>query len=86
MTDENGPRARVNVQDAKTALSHLLDRVAAGEQIVLCRRGKPIARLVPELPPQGRIPGRADCGVSIADGFDEPFFTDGSILVAGERQ
>jgi len=37
----------VNVQEAKTHLSALLARVAAGERIVLARHGKPIAQLVP---------------------------------------
>ena len=37
----------VNVQDAKTHLSALLARVAAGEHILLARNGKPIAQLVP---------------------------------------
>jgi prevent-host-death family protein len=40
----------VNVYDAKTHLSRLLDRVAAGEEIVIARAGKPVARLVP-MPP-----------------------------------
>lgn len=43
-----GPTPRcVNVQEAKTHLSALLARVAAGERIVLARHGKPIAQLVP---------------------------------------
>lgn len=36
----------VNVHDAKTHLSRLLDRAAAGEEIVIGRAGKPVARLV----------------------------------------
>jgi len=40
----------VNVQEAKTHLSALLLRVAAGEEIVLARNGKPCARLVPLRP------------------------------------
>lgn len=39
--------AEVNVHEAKTHLSRLLQRVAAGEEIVISRAGKPIARLVP---------------------------------------
>jgi prevent-host-death family protein len=38
----------VGAYDAKTRLSELLDRVERGEQIVITRHGKPIARLVPE--------------------------------------
>jgi len=38
----------VGAYDAKSRLSELLDRVEKGEQIVITRHGKPIARLVPE--------------------------------------
>lgn len=38
---------QVNVHDAKTHLSSLLERVEAGEEILIARAGKPIARLVP---------------------------------------
>lgn len=37
----------VNVHDAKTRLSELLERVKAGEEIVLAKYGRPVARLVP---------------------------------------
>ena len=49
----------VNVYDAKTHLSRLLDRVAAGEEVVIARAGKPVAKLVP-MPqePKRRVPGR----------------------------
>jgi prevent-host-death family protein len=40
----------VNVHVAKTQLSSLLDRVARGEEIVIAKAGKPIARLVPLAP------------------------------------
>ncbi|HEY2380992.1 MAG TPA: type II toxin-antitoxin system prevent-host-death family antitoxin, partial [Terriglobia bacterium] len=40
----------LNVHDAKTHLSRLLDRVAAGEEIVLGKNGKPVAKLVPIQP------------------------------------
>ena len=38
---------QVNVHEAKTHLSRLLSRVAAGEQIVIAKAGRPVARLVP---------------------------------------
>ncbi len=54
----------VNVQEAKTHLSALLARVAAGERIVLSRHGKPIAQLVPLDPSPRRqlgfLQGRVD--------------------------
>jgi prevent-host-death family protein len=54
MTDQ------VNVQDAKTRLSELLARVERGEEIVIARGGKPIARLssyVAPLREVGFVPG-----------------------------
>ena len=62
----SGPAATrcVNVQEAKTHLSALLARVAAGERIVLSRPGKPIAQLVPLDPSPRRqlgfLQGRVD--------------------------
>lgn len=38
---------RVNVHEAKTHLSRLLERVERGEEVVIARNGKPIARVVP---------------------------------------
>jgi prevent-host-death family protein len=40
----------INVHAAKTHLSNLLDRVAAGEEIIIARAGKPVARLSPAQP------------------------------------
>jgi len=37
---------RVNIHEAKTHLSRLVDRAAAGEEIIIGRAGKPVARLV----------------------------------------
>ncbi len=62
----SGPAATrcINVQEAKTHLSALLARVAAGERIVLSRHGKPIAQLVPLDPSPRRqlgfLQGRVD--------------------------
>lgn len=64
---------QVNVYEAKTHLSKLLERVEAGEEIVIARNGRPVARLVPaqrERPP--RVPGGWEGKVWIADDFDEP--------------
>jgi prevent-host-death family protein len=61
----------VNVHDAKTHLSRLLDRAAAGEEIIVARAGRPVARLV-ALAPVGRprIPGRLRGKITIADDFE----------------
>jgi prevent-host-death family protein len=49
---------QVNVHEAKTHLSKLLDRVERGEEIVIARNGKPIAQLGAYQPRTGRRPGR----------------------------
>ena len=63
----------VNVYEAKTHLSQLLDRAAAGEEIVIARAGRPVARLVPlsEASSLRRSPGAWRGNVRIADDFDE---------------
>ncbi|HEX2661762.1 MAG TPA: type II toxin-antitoxin system prevent-host-death family antitoxin, partial [Candidatus Acidoferrum sp.] len=50
----------VNIHEAKTHLSKLLGRVLEGEEIVIAKAGKPIARLIPERPRAAasrRVPG-----------------------------
>jgi prevent-host-death family protein len=37
--------ATVNIYDAKTRLSQLVDRAASGEDVVVCRNGKPLVRI-----------------------------------------
>jgi prevent-host-death family protein len=51
--------ATVNIHEAKTHFSKLLARVSAGEEIVIARAGKPVARLAPIVPATSprRIPG-----------------------------
>ena len=65
--------ASINVYEAKTHLSQLLDRAAAGEEIVIARAGRPIARLVAlsDASSQRRIPGAWRGKVSVAADFDE---------------
>ena len=48
----------ISVHDAKADLSRLLDRVEAGEEVVIARAGKPVAKLVPIPAAQPRVPGR----------------------------
>ena len=50
--------AQVNIHEAKTHLSELLQRVMNGEEILIAKAGKPVARLLPFQPaPQPRQPG-----------------------------
>jgi len=66
-----------NVHYAKTHLSRLLQRVEAGEEIVLARAGKPIARIVPiDQPRAERTAGRWRGQIRVADDFDSPLDDD----------
>ncbi len=63
----------VNIQAAKTHLSRLVEEAAAGEEIILAKAGKPIARLVPFQ--KSIAPRRAGAWkrkVKIAADFDAP--------------
>ena len=62
----------VNIHDAKTHLSRLLDRVAAGEEITIGKAGKPVARLVPYRTVRApRRPGGWEGRVWVSRDFDE---------------
>jgi len=61
----------VNVHEAKTQLSKLMDQAHAGQEIILAKAGKPYVRLMPLAPaPGGRRPGRLSGRVG--DAFFEP--------------
>ena len=62
----------VNVDEAKTRLSALLALVEAGEEVIIARNGRPVARLS-ALPARGpdRVPGLWKGKVRIAADFDE---------------
>jgi prevent-host-death family protein len=63
----------VNIHEAKTQLSRLLAQVAAGEEVVIAKAGKPVARLVPVTGERsGRELGVDQGRVVIADDFDAP--------------
>ncbi len=66
-------RKTVNVHEAKTHLSRLLEAVEEGEEIIIARAGKPVARLVPlERPREPRRPGALAGQIWIAEDFDAP--------------
>lgn len=68
----------INVHEAKTHLSRLLERAAGGDEIVIARAGRPVARLVPmgktESTPRrlGILAGKR----SVPDDIDTPFATE----------
>ena len=63
----------VSIHSAKTHLSRLIAEVAAGEEIVIAKAGKPVARLLP-FEPRGepRQPDLLKGEIWIADDFDDP--------------
>jgi prevent-host-death family protein len=66
-----------NVHEAKTHLSHLLERVAAGEEVIIAKAGVPVARLVPVvLPSEGRQLGTEKGRLVIGEDFDSPLPDD----------
>ena len=76
----------VNVHEAKTHFSKLLVRVSQGEEITICKAGKPVARLVPIETPRGeRVPGRMAGQIWISDDFDDPLSEEELALWEGSE-
>jgi prevent-host-death family protein len=73
----------VGVHEAKTNLSKLLERVSAGEEIVITRRGEEVARLVAARPHRGRRFGIDRGRWTVPDDFDAPLPDD--VLATFER-
>ncbi len=68
---------QVNIHEAKTHLSRLLARVVEGEEIVIARSGKPVARLVAvESRARRRVFGQDRGLFEVPDDFDEPLPED----------
>lgn len=68
---------RVNIHEAKTHLSRLVEDVAAGEEVIIAKAGKPVARLVAfEKPAKPRTPGALRGRIKIAEDFDAPLPPD----------
>ncbi len=62
----------VNMHQAKSSLSRLVERALAGEEVIIARNGEPLVRLVPiEKKHEPRIPGRSKGRIWIAPDFDE---------------
>lgn len=63
----------VNVHEAKTHLSRLLERVERGEEIVIARAGKPVALLVPAEPkPKRGMYGKYKGQIWMSEDFNDP--------------
>lgn len=64
---------KVNIYEAKTRLSQLVDRVAEGEEIIIARAGRPVARLIPyRQAPGKREHGRMRGRIRVSRDFDDP--------------
>jgi len=67
----------VNIHEAKTHLSRLLDEVSRGEEVTIAKAGKPIARLVPITSSRPtRTPGFLRGKIRISNDFDAPLPDD----------
>ncbi len=87
MADKKNPprQAVTSLYDAKTHLSDLVDRAAAGEEIVIAKNGAPKARLVPlARKPILRQPGGWEGKVWISPNFDDPLPDDIMAAINGE--
>jgi prevent-host-death family protein len=63
----------VNVHEAKTHLSKLLERVGLGEEVIIAKAGTPIAKLIPlEDRPKRRLLGSAKGEFTVPDDFNDP--------------
>jgi prevent-host-death family protein len=77
--------ATYNMHDAKTQLSKLAERAAGGEEIVIARNGKPLARLVPMPERKQRRLGLGKGLITIGPDFDEPLPKDIREAFEGKR-
>jgi prevent-host-death family protein len=76
----------INLYEAKSRLSALVERAAAGEEIIIAKAGHPKARLVPFQPAkQLREPGGWEDKLWIAGDFDEPLPPDILTAFTGEE-
>jgi prevent-host-death family protein len=62
----------LNLYEAKTQLSSLVDRAAAGDEIIIAKNGRPMAKLVPLKSAAQRRPGRGKGKIWMAADFDAP--------------
>ena len=62
----------LNLYEAKTQLSALVEDAAAGKEIIIAKNGKPMAKLVAYQPPVKRKPGRFKGKIWMSDDFDAP--------------
>lgn len=77
----------VNIHEAKTHFSKLIERIQHGEEVVIAKAGVPVARLTPYTPGKSRIKppgGMKGEDFWIADDFDAPLLDDLQAAIEGE--
>ena len=62
----------LNIHEAKTHLSQLIERAGGGETIIIAKAGKPKVMLTPIPSPAARRPGRFSGKIVMTDDFDQP--------------
>ena len=69
---------QINIHHAKTHLSKLVEEVALGEEIIIAKAGKPIAKLVPIDKPKKniRVPGSMKNQIIFTDNYNQPMRED----------
>jgi len=87
--------SQVNLHDAKTHLSRLVEAAAKGDEIIIAKAGKPMARLVPLRPSarKKRRPGALKGKIWVAADFDAPLtaeeqsaWTEAAVSPSGESK
>ncbi len=78
---------QVNIYDAKSQLSKLIDRALEGEEIIIANAGKPMVKLTPIRQPVQRVLGAAKGRYNLPEGWEQPMseaeyeeFTNGGSL------
>jgi prevent-host-death family protein len=67
----------VNIHDAKTHLSRIVDEVAAGAEVIIAKAGKPMARLIPiSAPARQKRLGLLKGKIRVPDDFNAPLDDD----------
>ena len=65
-------RRKANLHEAKTNLSKLIELVQCGEEVIICKAGKPVAKLIPyQESTQLRVPGGWENKMEMREDFDE---------------
>ena len=79
----------VNIHDAKTHFSRLIERAANGETVIISRAGKPVAKLVPLEQPEAKVRRRLgfmEGQIKVPDDFDRMMEDEIAEMFNGKRR